>query len=161
MFEQTCGQPDSPIARRARVRGGPPAITPPVRQRGIWPHSHAWLATSGCLTATPNQRFCSGRPASKRGTYRDRHERGGGMQWTRQRRARNRKSQGELNLVSDLRRARRTTLMAYGKTVWSWHPLLVSSRRRPVGPTGCGHVVNSPATVARRIRRRGERGISR
>jgi len=27
------------------------------------------------LTATPNQRFCSGRPASKRGTYRDRHER--------------------------------------------------------------------------------------
>jgi hypothetical protein len=25
---------------------------------------------------------------------------------------------------------------AYGKTVWFWHPLLVSSRRRRVGPTG-------------------------
>src|SRR5439155_21556739 len=34
-------------------------------------------------------------------------------------------------------------------------PLLVSSRRRPVGPTGCEHVVNSPATVARGIRHRG------
>jgi hypothetical protein len=47
------------------------------------------------------------------------------------------------------------------KTVWSWHPLLVSSRRRHVGPTGRGHAVNSPMTVTRRIRRRGERGISR
>ena len=25
---------------------------------------------------------------------------------------------------------------ADGKTVWSWHPLLVLSRRRRVGPTG-------------------------
>src|SRR4030088_738535 len=25
---------------------------------------------------------------------------------------------------------------AYGKTVWFWHPLLVLSRRRRVGPTG-------------------------
>jgi hypothetical protein len=41
-----------------------------------------------------------------------------------------RQSQGEMNLVSDVRRARRTTLFAYGKTVWSRHPLLVSSRRR-------------------------------
>ena len=32
--------------------------------------------------------------------------------------------------VSDRRRARRTTLASYGKTVWSRHPLLVSSRRR-------------------------------
>jgi hypothetical protein len=29
-----------------------------------------------------------------------------------------------------------TTLFAYGKAVWSWHPLLVSSQRRQVGPTG-------------------------
>jgi len=27
---------------------------------------------------------------------------------------------------------------ADGKAVWSWHPLLVSSRRRQVGPTGSG-----------------------
>jgi len=81
------------------------------------------------------------------------------MQWTRQRRARNRKSQGELNLVSDLRRARRTMLIAYGKTVWSWHPLLVSSQRRHVGPTGRGRVSNPLMMVTRRIRRQGERGI--
>jgi hypothetical protein len=45
--------------------------------------------------------------------------------------------------------------------VWSWHPLLVSSRRRRASPTGFGHVVNSPATEARRIRLRGEYAISR
>ena len=27
-------------------------------------------------------------------------------------------------------------LPAYGKAVWSWHPLLVSSQWRQVGPTG-------------------------
>jgi hypothetical protein len=52
-------------------------------------------------------------------------------------------------------------VVAYGKTVWFRHPLLVSSRRRSVGPTGRGYSVNSPMTVTRRIRRRGERGISR
>jgi hypothetical protein len=51
---------------------------------------------------------------------------------------------------------------AYGKTVWSWHPLLVSNRRRFfAGPTGRDKTVNPPMTVTRRIRRRGERGISR
>jgi hypothetical protein len=50
---------------------------------------------------------------------------------------------------------------AYGKAVWSWHPLLVSSRRRHIAPTGCGYVVNSLTTVTRRIRRRGERGGNR
>src|ERR1700704_877844 len=52
-------------------------------------------------------------------------------------------------------------VVAYGKTVWFRHPLLVSSRRRRVGPTGRGYSVNSPMTVTNRIRRRGERGISR
>jgi hypothetical protein len=33
--------------------------------------------------------------------------------------------------------ARRTNgVVAYDKTVWSWHPLLMSSWRRCVGPTG-------------------------
>ena len=45
--------------------------------------------------------------------------------------------------------------------MWSWHPLLVSSWRRHVGPTGLRHAVNSPTTVTRRIRRRGEHEISR
>src|SRR4029079_9942845 len=50
---------------------------------------------------------------------------------------------------------------AYGKTVWSWHPLLVSSRWRSVDPTGSEQSFNPPATEARRIRLRGELGISR
>ena len=33
--------------------------------------------------------------------------------------------------------------VAYGKTVWFWHPLLVSSRRRRVGPTGLRQTVSA------------------
>jgi hypothetical protein len=50
---------------------------------------------------------------------------------------------------------------ADGKAVWSWHPLLVSSWRRQVGPTGLRQNLNPPMTVTRRIRRRGEHEISR
>jgi hypothetical protein len=50
---------------------------------------------------------------------------------------------------------------AYGKAVWSWHPLLVSSWRRFLRAQPGGQAINPPTTVARRIRRRGERGISR
>jgi hypothetical protein len=50
---------------------------------------------------------------------------------------------------------------ADGKTVWSWHPLLVSSRRRFAKPNRATRAANSPATEARGIRLRGERGISR
>jgi hypothetical protein len=32
--------------------------------------------------------------------------------------------------VSDHPARRRTALFAYGKTVWSWHPLLMLNRRR-------------------------------
>ena len=56
---------------------------------------------------------------------------------------------------------RRPAIAAYGKTVWSWHPLLVSSRRRCCEPDRVCKTVNSLMTVTRRIRRRGERGISR
>jgi hypothetical protein len=69
-------------------------------------------------------------------------------------------------------RARRTTpkpgeafwrrrVAAYGKTVWSWHPLLVSNRRRCCEPNRARQNLNPPMTVTRRIRRRGEHGISR
>ena len=50
---------------------------------------------------------------------------------------------------------------AYGKSVWSWHPWLVSNRRRFCEPNRARKTVNSPMTEARGIRLRGERGISR
>ena len=58
-------------------------------------------------------------------------------------------------------RPNRRSEAAYGKTVWSWHPLLVSSRRRSVDPTGFEQSFNPPATEAKRTRLRGEPGISR
>jgi hypothetical protein len=51
--------------------------------------------------------------------------------------------------------------VAYGKTVWSWHPWLVSSRRRFAKPDRAMRAANSPATEAKGIRLRGEHGISR
>ena len=50
---------------------------------------------------------------------------------------------------------------AYGKAVWSWHPLLVSSWRRFFGPDRARQTFNPLTTVTRRIRRRGEHDISR
>ena len=50
---------------------------------------------------------------------------------------------------------------AYGKTVWSRHPLLVPSLRRLFQPDRVRSAANPQATVTRRIRRRGEHGISR
>jgi hypothetical protein len=50
---------------------------------------------------------------------------------------------------------------AYGKTVWSWHPWLVSSWRRFATPNRVMRAINSSATEARGIRLRGEHGISR
>ena len=50
---------------------------------------------------------------------------------------------------------------AYGKTVWFWHPWLVSSRRRFAKPNRAMRAVNSPAMEARGIRLQGEHGISR
>jgi hypothetical protein len=50
---------------------------------------------------------------------------------------------------------------AYGKTVWSWRPLLASSRRRFAKLNRAIRAVNSLAMEARRIRLQGERGISR
>ena len=82
------------------------------------------------------------------------------MRWTRQRRARGRDRRAGLWSVSE-HSVRTTGTDAYGKTVWSWHPLLVSSRRRCVDPTGFRQSFNPPATEARRIRLRGELGISR
>jgi hypothetical protein len=58
--------------------------------------------------------------------------------------------------------ARRTNgAKAYGKTVWFWHPLLVSSCRWLIRSNRIGKVIKPAATVTRGIRRRGEHGISR
>jgi hypothetical protein len=62
----------------------------------------------------------------KRGVSRSSRTREG-MRWTRQRR-RETVSQGE-SLVSDQPARRTNDAKAYGKTVWSWHPLLVSNCR--------------------------------
>ncbi|SIO15977.1 hypothetical protein SAMN05443247_02445 [Bradyrhizobium erythrophlei] len=67
----------------------------------------------------------------KRGVSRSSRTREG-MRWTRQRR-RATVSQGEF-LVSDQPARRTNGADAYGKTVWSWHPLLVSSWRRQCRP---------------------------
>jgi hypothetical protein len=64
-------------------------------------------------------------------------------------------SQGGLRPVSGQDRAGRAAQLADGKTVWSWHPLLVSSRRRLSEPDRALKTLNPPATVTIRIRRRG------
>ena len=50
---------------------------------------------------------------------------------------------------------------AYGKTVWFWHPWLVSSWRRFAKLNRAMRAVNSPAMEARGIRLQGDHGISR
>jgi hypothetical protein len=56
---------------------------------------------------------------------------------------------------------RTNDVAAYGKTVWFWHPLLVSSCRWRHRSDRIGVTIKPTATVTTRIRRRGERGISR
>ncbi len=98
------------------------------------------------------------RPA--RGAYRDRHERWAGAAVDAKAPGARCGSQGGFSRERSV--ARRTNgAVAYGKTVWSWHPWLVSSRRRFAELNRAMRAANSPATEARRIRLRGERGISR
>jgi hypothetical protein len=118
-------------------------------------------------------------PSRERGVG-HRHERWGGLRWTRQRQVREEVRRAVIRERSTARR--RTALKrlrqifgwpalgwlkflaeeaAYGKTVWSWRPWLVSSRRRFAKPDRAMRAVNSPATEARGIRLRGELGISR
>jgi hypothetical protein len=54
------------------------------------------------------------------------------VRWARQRRARGR-LQGGLSAVSDWFPRRTSGVVAYGKTVWSWHPLLVPSFAKAKG----------------------------
>ena len=52
--------------------------------------------------------------------------------------------------VSDQAARGRTMHVAYGKNVWSWHPLLMSSRRRCREPDRVRDAVNPPATVTKK-----------
>ena len=50
---------------------------------------------------------------------------------------------------------------AYGEVVWFWHPWLMSSQRRRVGPTGLKTNLNPLATVTKRNSSPGRARISR
>jgi hypothetical protein len=103
--------------------------------------------------------FAPSRPG-KRGVG-HRHERWDGMRWTRQRR-RARQSQGGSSGTCERTAGAETNgADADGKAVWFWHPLLVSSRRRRCWADRVWQNLNPSMTVTRRIRHRGERGISR
>ena len=58
-------------------------------------------------------------------------------------------------------RAGRAAQFAYGKSVWFWHPWLVSSCRRLFESNRVRSTANPAATEARGIRLRGEHAISR
>jgi hypothetical protein len=85
----------------------------------------------------------SPQPGPRRGALAIVTERGPGMRWTRQRR---RETELQGGISRERYRPRKTTapmsgeasrlrrVAAYGKSVWSWHPLLVSSRWRFCGP---------------------------
>jgi hypothetical protein len=57
-------------------------------------------------------------------------------------------------------RAGRAAQLAYGKSVWFWHPWLVSSWRRLFESNRVRRAVNPAATEAKGIRLRGERAIA-
>jgi hypothetical protein len=99
-------------------------------------------------------------PSRQEGRIARRHERGAGC-GGRESVRRAWQSQGEMNLVSGQLACKMIGALADGEAVWFWHPLLVLNSRRLVGPTGRRQNLNPRMTVARRIRRRGERGISR
>ncbi len=67
-----------------------------------------------------------------------------------------------VSLLMSEGRAPTNGVIADGKAVWFWRPLLASSRRRfcEIQP-GFAKTFNPPATEARGIRLRGEHGISR
>jgi hypothetical protein len=70
------------------------------------------------FTETPNQWLKCGHPVPARGAVARRHERGMGCGGRDSVGAQVR-SQGELNLVSDVQARKTNDVLAYGKTVWS------------------------------------------
>jgi len=101
----------------------------------------------------------SARPGLTRGAYRDRHEREAGCG--------GRGSVGaEVWMQGEATREHFTSRKtygaeAYGKTVWFWHPWLVSSCRWRIRSNRIGWAIEPAAMEARGIRLQGEHGISR
>jgi hypothetical protein len=56
----------------------------------------------------------------------------------------------DLRSAAHGRSKRLAEVAAYGEVVWSWHPLLMLSPRRCVGPTGLRQIVIREATVTKR-----------
>ena len=83
------------------------------------------------------------------------------MRWTRAASARRRWSQGGIARERCHVRARRTTAQRTAKPCGPDTRCWCQARGGFVGPTGSGKTFNPLATVTRRIRGRGERGISR
>src|SRR5712692_3666872 len=106
----------------------------------------------------PNQFTESCRLVPQRGDRASSRARGG-MRWTRQRQAMSGDGRAG-HRARELTNGTQTNgALADCEAVWFWHPLLVLNLRRRVGPTG--QTKPYPRmTVTRRIRRRGERGIS-
>ena len=104
--------------------------------------------------------FSSGIPPLRRGAARDRHERWGGMRWTRRCRAR----EGIAGRVKARERftRRRDERHCCGrqKRVVLAPVAGVKSAKVFRQPNRARKTIHSPATVARRIRRRGEHAIS-
>ena len=112
----------------------------------------------------PNQLHLRAIPPHRRGAYASSRYVECGLRWTRWR-SRARGIAGRPQALSwgceRLIRAGRAALFAYGKSVWFWHPWLVSSWRRLFEPNRVRKPSIRRATEAKGIRLRGERAISR
>ena len=112
----------------------------------------------------PNQLHLRAIPPHRRGTYASSRYVECGERWTRGARARE-VLQGGLRLRLGAReqsiRAGRAAQFAYGKSVWFWHPWLVSSWRRLNESNRVRSAANPAATEAKGIRLREERAIIR
>src|SRR5258708_23854150 len=143
--------------------------------RGICSHRRVVICPSGGLLTGVSSPICKNilvftPPKSllelfashpKRGAYHDRHERRGGMRWTRQRLARDGIAGLVERLVSDHRHADERRFSRPAKSCGPDAPTLASSSRRLVGPTGQGQHLTPRTTVGKELGHRGAHDISR
>jgi hypothetical protein len=145
------------IRPRAELRPTGNARMPPMPDLPVVPKCRTHLA----LRRRANHNDALAHPASARGALRPivtKREAGCGGRGSVGRGD----IAGRVQARERFNRARKTTgVVAYGEVVWSWHPLLMSSWRRSIGPTGYGSIVNSPTTVAKRNSSPGRSRISR
>src|SRR5438309_12055721 len=108
----------------------------PVGPDLVWSRLSSPIAKNFPLPAPPKSLLSLPPSRPTRGAYRDRHGRGVGC-GGRGSVGRCQGMAGRVDTARELTNGTQTNgANAYGKAVWSWHPLLVSSQRRQVGPTG-------------------------